>query len=105
MSLSLITIKTSSGDTYQMDKNHFLGAKIRPSEKKGYAVITYIFDRISIEDEFEVGSISPDVALDYILDGFNSFPSRCVDACLAMMRLEKELRDLEQREFPNKDNQ
>ena len=105
MNFSLVTIKTSFGDTYQMDKNHFLGARIRPSIKEGYAVITYIFDKISIEDEFEVGNISLDVALDYILDQFNNFPSRFVDARLAIMRLEKELRDFEQREFSNKDKQ
>nr|DAR64695.1 MAG TPA: hypothetical protein [Caudoviricetes sp.] len=88
-----------------MDKEHFLGARIRPSIKEGYAIMTYIFDKISIEDEFEVGNISLDIALDYILDEFNKFPSRFVDATLAIMRLEKELRDFEQREFPNKDHE
>lgn len=81
-----------------MNLNFFQGIRIQESAfNEGYAVITYIFNNFTVEDEFNTQGVPLGVISSCILDKINREAScKAVSAEAEVYKLKKELKTQEQ---------
>ena len=104
--MDMIKITTSTGEEYSMSLSFFQGIRIKRSAfNERFAVITYIFNNFTVEDEFDTQDVPLGLISSSVLERMNDRVScSAVSAEAAVYRLKKELEASEQ-EFLKQCNQ
>lgn len=100
LAMNMIKISTSSSDAeYAMNLDFFQGMRIQESAfNEGYAVLTYIFNNFTIEDEFDTQGVPFGVIFSCILDKINIDSCKFISAKAVVYKLKQEL-EAQEREF------